>query len=120
MMLPAIGAGGQVLAPILEPTHRMAATHREPAEANVLRQKYAFVAEAAADIRRDDAHLSLHQVQTFGEAGAHDMRHLGAREQNELVHAAVPSGDRAASLNRSHALAGGGNLASDLDRRIER
>ena len=48
------------------------------------------------------------------------MGHLAARIQNELVHAAVPSGDRAAALNRGHALAGGGDLAGDLDRRIER
>src|SRR3984957_10190307 len=47
------------------------------------------------------------------------MWHLAARVQNELIHAAVPIGDRAASLHRSHALAGCGNLASDLDRRIE-
>ena len=98
----------------------MAAAHRQPAEADVLRQKNAFVAEAAADIRRDDAHLSLHQPQTFREAGAHDMRHLVAGVQNELVHAAVPIGDRAAAFDRSHALAGGGNLARDLDRRVER
>ena len=120
MMLPAIGAGGQMFAPVLKPTQRMAAAHRQPSEAHILRQKNAFVAKAAADVRRDDPHLRLHQPQTFGEAGAHDMGHLAARIQNELVHAAVPIGDRAAALHRSHALAGGGNLASNLDRSVER
>ncbi len=48
------------------------------------------------------------------------MRHLAARMQHELVHAAVPSGDRAAAFHRRHALAGGGDLARDLDRRVKR
>src|ERR1700677_1804639 len=97
----------------------MTATHREPAEADVFRQKNAFVAKAAPDVRRNDPHLRLHQPQAFREAGPHDVRHLTARIQNELVHAAVPIGDGAAPLDRSHAFAGGGDLASNFDRRVE-
>ena len=76
MVLAAIGAGGQMLAPVLDPAHRMAAVHREPAEADLLRQQDALVAEATADVGRDDADLALVEAETLGEAGAHDVRHL--------------------------------------------
>ena len=59
MVLAAIGVAGQVLAAILDPAHRMAAAHRQPAERNFLGEQDPLVAEAAADIGRDDADLAM-------------------------------------------------------------
>src|SRR6185295_2744145 len=77
MVLAAIGAGGEMLAAILGPAHRMTATHREPGKADFLRQQDALVPEATADVGRNDANSALLHAETFGEAAARDMRHLG-------------------------------------------
>jgi hypothetical protein len=104
MVLAAIGAGGQMLATILDPPHRMAAMHGQPAEADLLRQENALVAECSPDVRRDDADLALVEAQAFGESGAHDVRHLAGRVQRQLLEARVPTGDNAAPFDRCHAL----------------
>ena len=119
MMLAAIGVGGQVLTAILEPAHRMAAAKREPAEADFLGEQDSLVAKAAADVGRDDPDAAFLQAEAFGEAGANDMRHLACGMEHELVGAMVEHGDRAAPLDRRHALAPGRDRARDLDRRIE-
>ena len=78
MVLAAIGAGREMLAAVLDPAHRMAATHRQPRQADFFRQQDALVAEAAADVGRNDADLALLHAEAFGKAAAHDMRHLRA------------------------------------------
>ena len=55
MVLAAVGVGDELLAPVLDPAHRAAEAAREPAEADLLGQQDALVAEAAADVGRDDA-----------------------------------------------------------------
>src|SRR5450756_2438644 len=70
MVLAAIRAGRQMLAPVLDPAHRMPAAHGEPAERDLFGQQYALVAEAAADIGRDDPDLSVIEAETLGQAGA--------------------------------------------------
>jgi hypothetical protein len=64
MMFAAIGAGGEMLAAILDPAHGMPAPHRQPRQADFLGQQNSLVAEAAADIRRDDANVSVIEPQT--------------------------------------------------------
>ena len=119
MVLAAVGVGGQVLAAVFEPANGMAATKREPAEADFLGEQNGLVAEAAADVGRDDADAAFFQAEAFGEAGADDMRHLARGVENELVGAVVEHGDAAAPLDRRHALATRRDRARDLDRRIE-
>ena len=70
-----IGAGDEMLAPVLDPAHRIA-RRGEPGDANLLGVQHAFVAEAAADIGRDDAELALLEAEMAGKPGADDMRHL--------------------------------------------
>src|SRR5262249_57382601 len=79
MVLAAIGAGNEMFATILDPAHRMAAMHGEPAETNLLGQQDALVAKSAANVRRDDADLALVEAETLGQPGAHDVRHLTRR-----------------------------------------
>ncbi|GJE41207.1 hypothetical protein AEGHOMDF_0369 [Methylobacterium soli] len=119
MVLAAIGVGGEVLAPVLEPAHRVAAAERQPAEADLLGEQDRLVAEAAPDIGRDDADAALLDPQAFREAVAHDVRHLARGVDHELVEAVIEMDDRAAPLDRRHALAAGGDRARDPDRGVE-
>ena len=93
MVLAAVGVGGQVLAAVLEPANGMAAAKREPAEADFLGEQDSLVAEPAAHVGRDNADAAFFQAEAFGEAGAHDMRHLARGMENELVGAMVEHGD---------------------------
>ena len=97
----------------------MTAAEREPAKADFLGEQDPLVAEAAADVGRDDADAAFFQAEAFGEAGANDMRHLACGVQHKLVGAMVEHGDAAAPLERRHALAPGRDRARHLDRRIE-
>ena len=51
VVLAAVGTGGEMFAAILGPAHRMTAAHRQPRQADFLRQQNALVAETAADVR---------------------------------------------------------------------
>ena len=68
VVLAAVGVGGEALAAILQPAQGRAELAGRPRQRDLLGQKYSFVAEAAADIGRDDPDLALVQPQAFGEA----------------------------------------------------
>ena len=51
-----------MLAPVLDPAHRMADLHRDRGDRDVFRHQPVLAAEAAADIGRDDADLVLRQA----------------------------------------------------------
>ena len=91
VMLAAIGAGDQVLAPVLEPPQREAELARGPRQRDFLGQQDALVAEAAADIGRHHADLAFVQAQAFGEAGADDVRLLRGAGDDQLVEPACSS-----------------------------
>jgi hypothetical protein len=118
MVLAAVRAGGEVLAPILDPAQRMAELQRRPGESDFLAQQNALVAEAAADIGRDDADAPLLDAEALGKTGANDVRLLGRADENEVIEAAVASGDDAAAFQRAHDLARGPQFAHDRLRRL--
>ena len=109
-----------MLAPILDPAHGMAFAHRKPGQADFLGQQNSLVAKSAADIGRHDADAALLDAKAIGQAVAHDVRHLRAGIERELVEAMIEGGDHAAPFQRRHALARGRYFARHLDRRIER
>ena len=55
VMLAAVRVAGELFAAVLDPAHRVAEAAGEPAGADLLGQQDALVAEAAADIGRDNA-----------------------------------------------------------------
>ena len=66
-----------MLAPILDPAQRTLELARARRRAHTSSaQQDALVAEAAADIGRDDADLCPVEAEALGKAGAHDMRQL--------------------------------------------
>ena len=116
VVLAAIGVGGQMLAPVLEPAHRTLQMPGQPGDADLLRRQDPLVAEPAADIGRDHPDARMVEAEAFGDPGADDMRKLGGRDHGELAQPAVPFGEHALALDRRHALARGAELAGDLDR----
>ncbi len=110
VMLPAVGAGDQMLAPVLDPAHGMAALHGEPGQADFLRQQNPFMAEAAADIGRDDADPALLQAEAIAQTIAHDMRHLAAAVEGELIEPVVEGRHHATAFQGGHALPRGGDF----------
>src|SRR5207237_4685189 len=67
-VLAAVGIRRELLAPVLEPANWHAELFREPAEAHFFGQQDALVAEAAADVRRDDAYRALVDAEAFRES----------------------------------------------------
>ena len=94
VMLAAVCVRGQLLAPVLEPAHRMAAPHGEPAQANFLAGQDRLVAEAAAHVGRDHANLDFGQpaapaparCEPHGETGS---RHAGSTGCSRASHCAT-------------------------------
>src|SRR5262245_7307421 len=119
MMLSTIRIGGQMFAPVLNPAHGVPAAHRKPSQRYFFRQKYALVPETAADIRRNHPYPSVIESQTFGQAGAYDVGHLGCGMDDQLFQTAIPERNDSAALEWCHALPGGADLAGDLDRGME-
>ena len=76
MMLAAIGIRREMLTAVLEPAHRMLDLRRQPAERHLFGAQQSLVAEAAADIGRDDAHIAVLEPEAFGKPGLHGMRKL--------------------------------------------
>jgi hypothetical protein len=109
-----------MFAPVLDPTHRMAAFDRQPADANLFGQQNSLVPEAASDIRGDDSDLAFVEAETLSEAGAHDVRHLAGRIERELLEPCIPQCYGAAPLNRRHALPRRLDLPRDFDRCVQR
>ena len=118
VMLARIGARHEVLAPVLDIAERPAEFEREPGDAQFFRLQHAFVAEAAAHVGRDHAHLPLFDAEKLRKAGANDVRHLGRGVDHELVAAVVPVGQHRLAFHRHHGLARERDLARDHDRRV--
>src|SRR5215471_18751101 len=74
MVLAAIGIRAQVLAAVLEPTHRRSDAHREPGQRHLFATEQALVAEAAAHVGRNHANRTVVEAQALGHAALHDMR----------------------------------------------
>ncbi len=107
-----------MLAAVFNPANRATQLHAKPGNRHFLGQENTLVAEAAAHIGGNHAHLPFRQAQAFGQARAHDMRNLGGGINNELLNAAVPIGHNAAPFHGRHHLAGCADLAADFNRRV--
>jgi hypothetical protein len=104
-----------MFAAVLEPAHRRSAVPRQPRQCHLLAAEQALVAEAAAHVGRDHTHGTVLEVQAFGHAALHDMRHLGSADNGEISQPVIPIGDDAASFHREHAMARGADFARDFD-----
>ena len=114
-LVAAVERGREVLAPVLDPGQRAAELPRRPDEEDVFRDQRHLLAEAAADIRRDDAKVALGHAEAIGDAGAEHVRHLGRAGQRHPAGAPVEGGEAAARLERHGVLPARADV--DLDHR---
>src|SRR5271170_955845 len=117
MMLTAISIRDQLLAPILNPSNRMAASHGEPRQTDFLTREDSFVTETATDIRRNDADLYFRKLQNLSQPGPHNVRELRGAMNDQLAGPAVPMSYETTTFDRRHNLPGRSQLTSHFDGR---
>ena len=91
----------KVLDPVLDPFDRDAEHDRGDDRADVARIDADLVAEAAADVGRDDVDLGLGNAGQQRGHGAHDVRRLERAPDRELALHLVHRGDAGAGLERA-------------------
>ncbi len=93
--------GRQVLDAVLDPFHRLPGDDRGDDGADVARIGADLVAEAAADVGRDDVDLVLGDLGDQRAHGADDVRRLEGPPQGQLALDLVERGDALAGLERA-------------------
>ena len=93
--------GREVLDAVLDPFHRPAGHDRRDDRADVARIGADLVAEAAADIGRDDVDLVLGDLRDQRADRADDVRRLERAPQRELALDLVEGGDALAGFQRA-------------------
>ena len=105
VLVALLGGGDEMLAPILDPLHRLAAQAGGERHADLFGVGDQLGAEAAADIRRRHADLVLVQPEDLADHPHRRMRHLGGCPQRRTVFQRVVARDAAATLDRMAAAA---------------
>ena len=106
-----------MLAPVLDPAHRVADLQCDRGDGDVFRHDPVLAAEAAADVRRDDADFVFRQAECVGEADPDHVAALGGEINHEFVVAVVPIGQHATAFERHRCLAVHAELAAQAHRR---
>jgi hypothetical protein len=107
----------QMLAPVLDPAHRMLDLQRDRRNSNVLRHDAIFSAKAAADVGSNDANLLFRKPEHPGQREPLDLAALRRQIHHELVEPIVPVSEHAAAFERNGRLAVEPQLAAEPDRR---
>ena len=93
--------GRQILDPVLDPLHRPAGDDRGDDRADIAGIGADLVAEAAADIGRDDVDLVLGNLGDQRADRADDVRRLEGAPERQLALDLVEGGDALAGLERA-------------------
>ena len=112
-LLVALEAGQQALDAVLDPLDRRVHGAGGDAHEHLLARDDALLAEAAADVRRHDAHAVLVDAEHARHRGADDVRDLRRGVQDDALAAALPLGEAGAALERHRGQAAGGELRLD-------
>src|SRR5262245_34669293 len=106
-MLAAVRIAGKLFAAVFQPADGITKMSGKKRRTHFLRQQHAFVTEAAANIRRNDAEILFRDAETAREPGPDDVRNLRRGMQNNLIEAFVVDSHDTAALKRRHALTRG-------------
>ena len=112
-LLVALEAGHQALDAVLDPLDRRADGAGGDAHQHLLARDDALLAEAAADVRRDDAHAVLVDAEHARHRGADDVGDLRRGVQHDALAAALPLREAGAALERHRGQPAGGELRLD-------
>ena len=77
---------------------------RRPDRDDIFRDQRHFLAEPAADLRRDNAELGFRDPQDVGYPGAQQVWHLRRRREGDAPRCRIESGDCRARLQRHRKL----------------
>ena len=99
LFLPGVRGGDEVLPPVLRPLHRSAERACRERDRGLLATDADLLAEGAADVGHDHAHLVRREAEHAGEVVARGMRALARDPDRHLAARRVPVGDRAARLH---------------------
>ncbi len=114
-LLALVGAGDEVLAPVLGPLDRVTQLARRPRHEHLLRPGvHDLGAEPAADVGGDAVDLHQRQPELRGDGGAHPGRGLRRRPHAQCSLVGIPAGQHALALH------GHGRAALDVELEGER
>ena len=119
VMLAAIGAGGQMLAPILDPAHRMAAAAWRASQGRLLPAAECPCSRSRRRHRARSPAPGPRRARGSRQARCARYAASGRPSRASAARAAVPNRDHAAPFDRRHALPRGADFARHLDRRVE-
>ena len=112
-LLVTLEARQQALGAVLHPLDGRADDTSGDAHEHLLARHDALLAEAAADVRRDDADAVLVEAEHPRHRGADEVRDLRRGVQDDALAAALPVGEAGAALERHRGQAAGGELRLD-------
>ena len=112
-----LGAGEEVLAPVLEPAHGSAEPARDLGHRDVLGIEVHLRSEPAADRRAEDAQLRVRDAEGLGQPRAHQVRRLGRGPHGEHPVHRIERRHHAARLHRRGRAARVAERLGDADRR---
>src|SRR5262249_21736698 len=98
-ILARMACSDQIFVAVLAPTHRPAQLTRYCRDGQFLAIERDLLAEAAADVGRDDGDLGFGEPQAAGELRAVGMRHLAADVHGEMTPPLIPNRTAAARLD---------------------
>ena len=105
VLIAAMEARHQVLAPVLGPRHRGAQLARQHDQHDEFARERHLLAEPAADVGRDHAQIRFRHADQVGNGGPHQMRHLRRAGERDAARCGIEGGMRAARLHRQRVLA---------------
>ena len=100
ILLALVVGGGEALAAVLDPFDRRAEQHGRRRHHQLLRIERVLRPEAAADMRRDHAHLAFGEAERVDDDALGLVRHLGAVPDREQVLGGVEAREHGAGLDR--------------------
>src|SRR6516165_7623313 len=103
-LIARVKRGGQVFEPVLDPGDSAGEMPRRPDRDDIFRDQWHLLAEAAADLRRDDAQFGFRDPQSVGNASAQQVRHLGRRRKSYAPGRRVEGGNATARFHRHRGL----------------
>ena len=104
VLVAAMEAGDEILAPVLHPRDRRLELAREPGHDHEFGRQRHLLAEAAADVGRDHPQIRFRHADQVGDDRPHRVRHLRRTGERHAFAGGIPGRMRGARLHRQRIL----------------